>query len=164
MFLTGNAVYDLDVSNTPEGEDFVEYFLFERKRGYCAHFASSAVLMLRYLGIPARYVTGYAAGPENLKSNADGICSAVILNRQAHAWVEIYLDGIGWVPVEMTPGAAPFPHDNTGEPGEEEVNQNGDAQKEPLLSDGAAQGSDEAADVPESDGALSGEACWGRSL
>lgn len=86
----------------------------------------------------------------------------MILNRQAHAWVEIYLDGIGWVPVEMTPGAAPFPHDNTGERGEEEVNQNGDAQKEPLLSDGVAQGSDEAADVPESDGALSGEEAGNR--
>lgn len=114
-FLTGNAVYDLGVSNPPEGEDFVEYFLFERKRGYCAHFASSAVLMLRYLGVPARYVTGYAAAPEDFRSNADGTCSAVILNRQAHAWAEIYLDGVGWMPVEMTPGAASFPYDNTGE-------------------------------------------------
>jgi len=111
-FLRGNAVYDLSVPNTPEGEDFVEYFLFESKRGYCAHFASSAVLMLRYLGVPARYAAGYAAAPESFKRNQDGTYSTVILDRQAHAWAEVYLEGIGWVPVEMTPGAVPFPRNN----------------------------------------------------
>lgn len=111
-FLRGNAVYDLSVPNTPEGEDFVEYFLFESKRGYCAHFASSAVLMLRYLGVPARYAAGYAAAPESFKRNQDGTYSTVILDRQAHAWAEVYLEGIGWVPVEMTSGAVPFPRNN----------------------------------------------------
>lgn len=112
-YLRRNATYDLDVPNTPRGEDFVEYFLFDSREGYCAHFASSAVLMLRYLGVPARYVTGYAAAPVDFNRNADGTYSAVILDRQAHAWAEVYLDGIGWMPVEMTPGAAPFPRDNT---------------------------------------------------
>ncbi|MCM1190835.1 MAG: transglutaminaseTgpA domain-containing protein [Acetatifactor muris] len=114
-YLTGNAVYNLDVPNTPGGKDFVEYFLFESGEGYCAHFASSAVLMLRYLGVPARYVTGYAASPGAFSRNAEGDYSAVILDRQAHAWAEVYLDGIGWIPIEMTPGAAPFSVDNTGE-------------------------------------------------
>ena len=114
-YLTGNAVYNLDVPNTPRGRDFVEYFLFDSREGYCAHFASSAVLMLRYLGVPARYATGYAAAPGDFKRNPDGTYSAVILDKQAHAWAEVYLDGIGWIPVEMTPGAAPFPGDNTAE-------------------------------------------------
>ncbi|MDE5588057.1 MAG: transglutaminaseTgpA domain-containing protein [Acetatifactor sp.] len=114
-YLTGNAVYNLDVPNTPKGQDFVEYFLFESREGYCAHFASSAVLILRYLGIPARYATGYAAAPGDFRRNSDGTYSAVILDKQAHAWAEVYLDGIGWIPVEMTPGAAPFPGDNTAE-------------------------------------------------
>lgn len=114
-YLRENAVYNLDVPNTPRGEDFVEYFMFESREGYCAHFASSAVLMLRYLGVPARYAAGYAAPLQDFERNADGTYSAVILDKQAHAWAEIYLDGIGWVPVEMTPGAAPFPGDNTAE-------------------------------------------------
>lgn len=114
-YLRRTAVYDLDAPNTPQGEDFVEYFLFESGEGYCTHFASSAVLMLRYLGVPARYVTGYAAAPGDFKRNDDGTYSAVILDKQAHAWTEVYLDRIGWVPVEMTPGAAPFPRDNTAE-------------------------------------------------
>lgn len=165
-FLKGNAVYDLGVSNTPEGEDFVEYFLFERKRGYCAHFASSAVLMLRYLGIPARYVTGYAAAPGNFDSSADGSCSAVILDRQAHAWAEIYLDGVGWVPVEMTPGAVPFPQDITGaqlalaeqmmqaDIPEEESEEAGSAAWQPVSSQGHPQGSSK----PEQDDRKESEA------
>lgn len=114
-YLTGNAVYNLDTPNTPRGQDFVEYFLFESREGYCVHFASSAVLILRYLGIPARYVTGYAAAPGDFRRNSDGTYSAVILDKQAHAWAEVYLDGIGWMPVEMTPGAATFPRGNTAE-------------------------------------------------
>lgn len=105
-FLKGNAAYNLDVSNTPRGEDFIEYFLFESREGYCAHYASSAVMILRYLGIPARYATGYSVPSGDFKQNTDGSYSAVVLDKQAHAWAEIYLDGIGWIPVEMTGGSA----------------------------------------------------------
>lgn len=106
VFLKENAVYDLDVANTPRGEDFIEYFLFESREGYCAHFASSAVMILRYLGIPARYATGYSVPSGDFKRNEEGSYSAVVLDKQAHAWAEIYLDGIGWIPVEMTGNAA----------------------------------------------------------
>jgi len=112
-YLKSNASYNLDVPNTPKGEDFIEYFLFESHEGYCAHFASAAVMILRYLGIPARYAAGYAVPPGDFERNGDGAYSAVVLDRQAHAWAEIYLDGIGWVPVEMTPGAVAFSGDNT---------------------------------------------------
>lgn len=111
-FLGGQAVYNLDAANNPPGTDFVEYFLFESREGYCMHFASAGVLALRYFGIPARYATGYAAAPSDFTKDPDGKYTAVLTGRQAHAWAEVYLDGIGWVPVEMTPGAAAFPSDN----------------------------------------------------
>ena len=102
-YLDQIAEYDPDTPATPEGEDYVSYFLTESRRGYCMHFASAATLMLRTLGMPARYVVGYvadvpASGHVNVPDSA------------AHAWVEIYLDGYGWEPVEVTPayaGSAP---------------------------------------------------------
>ncbi len=160
LYLTGNAVYNLDVPNTPRGQDFVEYFLFESREGYCAHFASSAVLILRYLGIPARYVTGYAAAPGEFSRNQDGTYSAVILDKQAHAWAEVYLEGIGWMPVEMTPGAAPFPGDNTAEQlalagqltGEQDSGEAVPSERNPFVGSENAAG-DEESKQEESDGA-----------
>lgn len=110
--LDRQADYNLDAENNPSGTDFVEYFLFDSREGYCVHFASAAVLALRYFGIPARYVTGYTVSPSDFVSDIAGSYTAVITGRQAHAWAEIYLDTIGWVPVEMTPGAVAFPEDN----------------------------------------------------
>lgn len=84
----------------PDGVDFVTYFLEERPRGYCIHFASAAAALMRALDVPARYVEGYTLKTGNFK--ADG--NAEITDRQAHAWVEIWADGLGWTPVEATPG------------------------------------------------------------
>lgn len=111
-FLDRTAVYDLDAENPPPGSDFVEYFISESHRGYCMHFASAAVLSLRYFGIPARYVTGYTVSPSDFSAEGEGNYTAVLTGRQAHAWAEIYLDSVGWTPVEMTPGAVAFPEDN----------------------------------------------------
>ncbi len=96
--LEQTAQYDTEAEAVPSGEDFVSYFLTQSRRGYCMHFASAAVLLLRSMGIPARYVSGYAVtvpepGTVNVPDSA------------AHAWVEIYLDGYGWHPVEVTPAA-----------------------------------------------------------
>lgn len=95
--LSAMAEYDPDTPLTPEGEDFTIHFLCDSRRGYCMHFASAATLLLRYLGVPARYVTGYVTyfavpGTVNVPDYA------------AHAWTEIYLDGYGWYPVDATPG------------------------------------------------------------
>lgn len=114
-YLQKTATYNLKVESTPRGKDFVEYFLFESHEGYCAHFASAAVLMLRYLGVPARYATGYSVSASEFSGMAGGEYMAVVRDRQAHAWAEIYLDGVGWIPVEVTPGAEAFPDDNTME-------------------------------------------------
>jgi len=113
-FLSDRAVYDLDTGKNPQGTDFVEYFLFESHQGYCVHFASAGVLAFRYFGIPARYATGYVVSPSGF-SGSDGCYTAELTGKQAHAWVEIYLDEVGWVPVEMTPGAVAFPEDNRAE-------------------------------------------------
>lgn len=110
--LDRQADYNLDAENNPSGTDFVEYFLFDSREGYCVHFASAAVLALRYFGIPARYVAGYTVSPSDFTAGAAGTYTAVITGKQAHAWAEVYLDTIGWVPVEMTPGAVAFPEDN----------------------------------------------------
>lgn len=97
------ASYSMDLDELPKGEDAVEYFLITGKKGYCIHFASAGTLILRELGIPARYVYGYVAKNGSLQKDGSGYIASV-LDSYAHAWVEIYLDNYGWVPVEMTPG------------------------------------------------------------
>src|SRR5699024_5072327 len=95
-YLASIAAYDPDTPATPEGEDYVTYFLTESRRGYCMHFASAAVLMLRWIGVPARYVAGYVADVP-----ASG--HVRVPDSAAHAWVEVYIEGYGWEPVEVTP-------------------------------------------------------------
>ena len=56
------------------------------------------------MGIKARYVSGYAVSTSKFKMDSDGNYTAEVLDNQAHAWTEIYIDSVGWVPVEMTPG------------------------------------------------------------
>ena len=61
--------------------------------------------MYRLYGIPARYAAGYAVSPEEFSPQEDGSFRAVLTDGQAHAWAEIYVDEVGWIPVEMTPPA-----------------------------------------------------------
>lgn len=110
-YLERQAEYNLDAEKNPSDTDFVEYFLYESHEGYCVHFASAGVLAFRYFGIPSRYVTGYVVSPEDFAKEEEGY-TAVLTGKQAHAWTEVYLDGTGWVPVEMTPGAVALFEDN----------------------------------------------------
>lgn len=98
QYLAQTVRYDQQTPVTPEGEDFVTYFLTQSHQGYCLHYASAAVLMLRAMGIPTRFVSGYMANVPY-----DGAVIAVP-DANAHAWVEIYLDGYGWYPVDVTSG------------------------------------------------------------
>lgn len=98
-YLYANCEYSLSPGKLQSGEDFVDKFLNETKIGYCSHFASAATLMFRAMGIPARYVEGYVVRG----SDWDDDDKAVLKDDAAHAWVEIFVKGIGWVPVDVTP-------------------------------------------------------------
>lgn len=100
--LRDTCTYSLTPGSLPEGKDFTEYFLMENRRGYCMHFATAATLLLRDMGVPARYVEGYIMAPANFHPSAGGY-EGIAYDHQAHAWTEIYLDGVGWLPVEVTP-------------------------------------------------------------
>ena len=104
--LHSNAEYSLTPGWTPWGKDIAEYFLFERKAGYCQHFALCGTLLYRLYGIPARYATGYRADPSDFWEIGDsGTYCATLTDADAHAWVEIFIEGYGWTPVEVTPSA-----------------------------------------------------------
>lgn len=93
--------YDLNVSVTPPNRDFVDYFLFDLKKGYCTYYASAMTIMLRSIGIPARYVTGFvyqSTQDESKKGDYEPVTNA-----SAHAWVEAYFPGYGWINFEPTP-------------------------------------------------------------
>lgn len=102
--LDHTARYSPNPGKLPEGEDFAEYFFFERKTGYCTHFATTAVLLFRMEEIPSRYVGGYVARPEDFIRQEDGTYLAEVTGEEAHAWAEIYVPGTGWIPAETTPG------------------------------------------------------------
>ena len=103
--------------------DYITHFLQESKKGYCAHFASAGTMLFRYMGIPARYVEGYAfsyADVVEIGEIVEGaeysdyyygyaplgetaVVEIDIPGSYAHAWVEIYVDGKGWIVVDPTP-------------------------------------------------------------
>ncbi len=101
--LWSKASYTLSPGRMPFNKEIPKYFLFEGGKGYCVHFATTATLMYRMYGIPARYVTGYIAKPSQFKEESGGTYRAILTDREAHAWVEIYKKDYGWERVEVTP-------------------------------------------------------------
>lgn len=104
------AEYNLYYDRALDGEAFVAVsFLTTYRQGICSHFASAATLLLRAMGLPARYTIGYLA------ETAAGETVAVTTD-DAHAWVEVWLDNIGWIPVEVTGTTQDMKSLNTGVP------------------------------------------------
>lgn len=97
-YTAGNMSYNNDADEYSGNEDFVIEMLNEHKSGYSAHFATVAAMLFRYYGIPARYVEGYLVNPP---ASSDVIS---VTDEDSHAWVEIYAGGLGFIPVEVTPG------------------------------------------------------------
>ena len=120
-YYQNNIPYTIRPGRTPKNQDFVNYFLNDNQKGYCVHFATAAVLAFRYMGIPARYVEGYAIDYNQIEDGTLlegdyrdyysgyselGKTAPVQVNvtdADAHAWVEVYIAGKGWIPVEVTP-------------------------------------------------------------
>lgn len=99
-YFRDNAVYTEKGGAEKTNAEFVKSFL-EAPKGFDSQFASIATLMFRYYGIPARYVEGYVVGHDDVsKMKANKPYDLPLKN--AHAWTEIYVDGYGWVPVEVT--------------------------------------------------------------
>ena len=97
-YISNSKTYSLKTPKMPSGKDFATWFLNESDTGYCVHFATAGTLMLRVLGIPARYVTGYYA-------TAYANQTVTVTTDNAHAWVEYYSDTAGWIPLECTPSS-----------------------------------------------------------
>ncbi|MBQ2901494.1 MAG: hypothetical protein IJE49_06550 [Agathobacter sp.] len=106
-YLEQQMSYSLKLDRISAGTDPIEYALTVSHEGYCMHFASAATLLLRNAGVPARYISGYAVEPSAFVEDMEtGVYKAQVGDFMAHAWVEIYLDNIGWIPVEATPGSS----------------------------------------------------------
>lgn len=103
-YLKTNYTYQTtDIPMPGKNQDYVAQFLFDSKRGYCNNFSSAMAVMLRTLGIPTRWVTGYADGTQdfNYSSNTDN--KYIVTNDDAHSWVEVYFPNYGFVPFDPTP-------------------------------------------------------------
>ena len=103
-YLQQNFQYSLQLGQVPPGRDPVDWFLFDAKIGYCEQFATAETLMLRSLGIPARLATGYSTGDYDPVLN-----QSIVREHDAHAWVEVWFSGHGWVPVDPSPGFSALP-------------------------------------------------------
>ncbi len=117
-----NIPYTIRPGATPRKEDFINHFLTKGKKGYCSYFASTAVMVFRYFGIPARYVEGYAVSFDTMSNGTlvedakysdyykgfseigeTGLVEVDVSDASAHAWVEVYDKNFGWTVVDVTP-------------------------------------------------------------
>lgn len=95
-YLRNNIQYSDSVPNKPNNQETIDWFLFDLKKGFCNYYSTAEVILLRSVGVPARWAVGYAQG-ERLD---DG--SFYVRQKDAHAWPEVYFPGIGWVEFEPT--------------------------------------------------------------
>ncbi len=132
-YMKKEYTYSYNPGRLPSNTDFINYFLDENKKGVCSHFASAATLIFRRLGIPARYVEGYAFGYDAIRGGKlredlkyedyyqgfselgkTAVVEVEVTDANAHAWVEVYLAGRGWTVVDPTPAAITDDSDSAG--------------------------------------------------
>lgn len=121
-YLSKNYTYTLSASVLPDGKDFVDYFLFEDKKGYCVHFATALSVMCRIAGIPSRFVEGYKMGGDKKISDKYDVT-----NDMAHAWVEYLVQDNFWDIGDCAPTAL------ENEKNEETQQTSGSAPTEPSI-------------------------------
>ena len=102
QYLRSNITYSSTVENPPPGQDPLDWFLFDSKKGFCNYYASAEVVLLRSVGIPARMVVGFAQGEFSTPD------LYAVRERDEHAWPEVYFPGVGWVEFEPTSNQAPL--------------------------------------------------------
>ncbi len=113
-YLRENIEYASTIPEAPRDADPLEWILFEHKKGYCVYYATSEVVMLRSLGIPARMAVGFAQGTGTSQPGFDDAVEDIVTNsytvrkNNAHAWPEVYFPGIGWVEFEPTGNQSPL--------------------------------------------------------
>lgn len=96
------AQYQAVPARVPADQEFLNWFIHEGKEGNAAYYATAAVLAYRAAGIPARYAEGYILTKRQAEQTEGN--TVVLSGKNAHAWAEVYVDGIGWRAVEVTPG------------------------------------------------------------
>ncbi|MBE6876861.1 MAG: transglutaminase domain-containing protein, partial [Ruminococcus sp.] len=101
--------YTLAPGRTPANTDHTAYFLLENHKGYCEHYATAGTVLARMAGIPARYCEGYMIDcskpgtlTETRTEDGSTAWTSEILDSNSHAWTEIYISGLGWIPFEFT--------------------------------------------------------------
>ncbi|HHT24717.1 MAG TPA: hypothetical protein GXZ76_04240 [Clostridiaceae bacterium] len=104
-YLKNNFSYDLEVEEVPANQDFFEHFISTRK-GYCTYFATALVVLTREAGFESRYVEGFLVQGIKNHNLPKEQYERIISTDQAHAWAEIKIEGLGWVPFDATPTAA----------------------------------------------------------
>lgn len=102
-WLRKNITYNQTIPDPPAGVDPLEWFLFDLKEGYCNYYATAMVVMLRSQNIPARMAGGFSEGKYNAQ-----LGQFVVLESDAHTWVEAYFPGYGWIEFEPTSNQAPL--------------------------------------------------------
>ncbi|MEV2274913.1 DUF3488 and transglutaminase-like domain-containing protein [Nocardiopsis sp. NPDC049922] len=152
-FTDGSFDYSLTPPPVPDGAHPLSHFLLEDKVGYCEQFAGAMAVMARQAGIPARVATGYTAG----QRMGDGRWA--VSSGDAHAWPELYFEGVGWLRFEPTPaaaggqgqGTATMPDYTSGESDDSSTDERPDPETEPSASAESEpeSESDEPSDRPE---------------
>lgn len=111
QYLEENATYSFSQSYEGEEDPTAAFLFSQEKKGYCVHLAHSTAYLLRAMGLPMRVSAGYAVSADNL----GGGSSLLIKQGDAHAWAELYLAGVGWVPIEVAPEKSDVPEQQFAE-------------------------------------------------
>lgn len=107
-FLRNNIAYDEKIEAPSQGVEASDYILFDIRRAYCDYYATSMIVMLRSLGIPARIAQGYAQGDPNLETPDADVATYRVLQKDSHAWVEVFFPRYGWIEFEPTAAQPPI--------------------------------------------------------
>lgn len=144
----GDTKYSLKPGKTPDGKDLIDYFIYENKKGYCTYYATAACIFFRLCGIPSRYVEGYHVHNYDFTSmesrtitGEDGnetkekYYPVDVKDSNAHAWIEIYVNGYGWVPLDYTASSLSGSSiiDENEEKNPDVENKNPDMEDEPVV-------------------------------